>query len=309
MFRRVVGSRVLSGASTPPSPLQESAPFYDPVSVATARVRFAEATTGRSISFTRRARFSQGAGVGVFLAAAFISLQLDAARDLDGGARLHVGTTATFLTATPGVPCARLSPVRRRWPAGDTMTPMLAAQPQVGYSDLLSMPDDGRRYEIHGGELVVVPAPRLRHQVVALEIFKRLDAYAARRGGRAVAAPFDIVFDEHDVVQPDVVFFRAERVRLLDPDAVTRAAPDIAVEVLSPSTATLDRGRKMRLFARYGVPECWIADPLRRSVEVHVLDPETRAYRRALTAGDEDTVRSVLLPDLTVEASGIFPLP
>lgn len=189
------------------------------------------------------------------------------------------------------------------------MTPMLEVQSQVGYSDLLSMLDDGRRYEIHGGELVVVPAPRLRHQVVALEIFKRLDAYAATRGGRAVAAPFDIVFDEHDVVQPDVVFFRAERVRLLDPDAVTRAAPDIAVEVLSPSTAKLDRGRKMRLYARYGVPECWIADPLRRSVEVHALDPETRAYHRALTAGDEDTVRSVLLPDLTVEAAGIFPLP
>ena len=65
----------------------------------------------------------------------------------------------------------------------------------------------------------------------------------------------------------------------------------------------------MRLFARYGVPECWIADPLRRSGEVHALDPETRADRRALTAGDEDTVRSVLLPDLTVEVGGIFPLP
>ena len=121
---------------------------------------------------------------------------------------------------------------------------MLEAQSQVGYSDLLSMPDDGRRYEIHGGELVVVPAPRLRHQVAALEIFKRLDAYAATRGGRAVAAPFDIVFDEHDVVQPDVVFFRSERARLLDPDAVTRAAPDVAVEVLSPSTAKIDRGER-----------------------------------------------------------------
>ena len=189
------------------------------------------------------------------------------------------------------------------------MAPMPDAQPRVGYDHLLSMPDDGRRYEIHGGELVVVPAPRLRHQVVVLEIFKCLDAYAAARGGRAVAAPFDIVFDEYDVVQPDVVFFRAERVRLLDLDAVTRAAPDVAVEVLSPSTAAIDRGRKMRMFARYGVPEYWIVDPLRRRIEIHVLDPETRAWHAAQTAGNEDTVRSVLLPGLAVDAARIFPPP
>ncbi len=139
-------------------------------------------------------------------------------------------------------------------------------QPQVGYSDLLSMPDDGRRYEIHGGELVVVPAPRMRHQFAAMATSRVLEDFAATRGGVAVIAPFDIVFDEHDVVQPDVVFFRAERVHLLDPDAETRAVPDIAVEVLSPSTATIDRGRKMRIFAQYGVPEYWIVDTLEASV-------------------------------------------
>ena len=53
---------------------------------------------------------------------------------------------------------------------------------------------------------------------------------------------------------------------LLDPDAETRAVPDIAVEVLSPSTATIDRGRKMRIFAQYGVPEYWIVDTLEASV-------------------------------------------
>lgn len=124
-----------------------------------------------------------------------------------------------------------------------------------------------------------------------------------------MVAPFDIVFDEYDVVQPDVVFFRAERVRLLDLDAVTRAAPDVAVEVLSPSTAAIDRGRKMRMFARYGVPEYWIVDPLRRRIEIHVLDPETRAWHAAQTARNEDTVRSVLLPGLAVDAARIFPPP
>ena len=181
------------------------------------------------------------------------------------------------------------------------MAPMQAVRPRVGYSDLLAMPEDGRRYEIHGGELVVVPSPLPCHQIAAGEIFTLLTDYRRRSGGMALVAPLDIVFDEHDVVQPDVVFFRAERRHLVQPYAVTRAAPDIAVEVLSPSTAAIDRGRKMRMFARYGVPEYWIVDPTRRRIEVHVL--EKGAYRRAQVASADDTVRSVLLPDLTFNAA------
>ena len=187
------------------------------------------------------------------------------------------------------------------------MASMQAVQPRVGYTDLVNMPDDGCRYEIHGGELVVVPSPLLLHQIVAAEVFTRLNDYRRRCGGLAVVAPLDIVFDEHDVVQPDVVFFRAERLGLLDPRAVTRAVPDIAVEVLSPSTAATDRGRKMRMFARYGVPEYWIVDPVRRQIEVHVLEADT--YRLAQTARAGDTVRSVLLPDLRFDAGSVFTLP
>ena len=187
------------------------------------------------------------------------------------------------------------------------MAPMQDAPPRVGYSDLLVMPDDGRRYEIHGGELVVVPSPLLRHQLAAGEILTLLSDYRRTAGGLAVTAPFDIVFDEYDVVQPDVVFFRAERLHLLDPNAVTRAAPDIVVEVLSPSTAAIDRGRKMRMFAWYGVPEVWIVDPLRQRIEVHVL--ADGAYQQAQAARRDDTVLSVLLPDLTFPAARIFTFP
>lgn len=187
------------------------------------------------------------------------------------------------------------------------MASMQAVPRRVGYRDLLAMPDDGRRYEIHGGELVVVAAPLLRHQVAALEIAALLTEYRRSSGGLAVAAPFDIVFDEYDVVQPDVVFFRAERVHLLDPNAVTRAAPDLVVEVLSPSTASFDRGRKMRMFARYAVPEYWIVDPVRREIEVHCLEAGT--YREVLRARPGGSVRSVLLPDLAFHPARIFTFP
>ena len=193
------------------------------------------------------------------------------------------------------------------------MASMQAAPPRFGYADLLAMPDDGRRYEIHGGELVVVPAPILRHQLAAMRITATLVDYQQRVGGLAVAAPFDVVFDEHDVLQPDVVFFRAERLRLLDLDGPARAAPDLAVEVLSPSTAQLDRGRKMRIFARYAAPEYWIVDPVRQRIEVHVLERDVAeaagAYRRAQIAAPGDTVRSVALPDLTFDAARVFVLP
>ena len=187
------------------------------------------------------------------------------------------------------------------------MAPMQQLQSRFGYGDLVVMPDDGRRYEIHGGELVVVPSPRLGHQIAAARLVALLEDYRRKAGGLVVAAPFDVVFDEHDVVQPDVVFFRAERVHLLDRDAVAHVAPDIVVEVLSPSTADVDRGRKMRMFARYEVPEYWIVDPVGRQVEVHAL--EGRAYRQAQVATDGDTLRSVLLPDLTFEVAGLFTFP
>ena len=184
------------------------------------------------------------------------------------------------------------------------MASMQGMQSRVGYTDLLALPEDGRRYEIHQGELVVVPSPLLRHQLAARAVFLLLDTYARETGGDALFAPLDIVFDEYDVVQPDVVFFTAERRRLLRPDVVVRIAPDIAVEVLSPSTAATDRGRKMRMFARYGVREYWIVDPVLEQIEIHTL--EDHAYRRAQVASGGDVVRSVLLPDLRFEAARAF---
>ena len=140
--------------------------------------------------------------------------------------------------------------------------------------------------------------------MAAQTVFKILDAYGTASGSVAFIAPLDIVFDEYDVVQPDVVFFQAGRRHVVQPDTVTRDAPDIAVEVLSPSTAATDRGKKMQLFARYGVPEYWIVDPVIEQLEVWVLD--NAAYRRAQVALADATVQSVLLPDLAFDAASVI---
>ena len=190
---------------------------------------------------------------------------------------------------------------------GATMASMQDVQPRVGYTDLVSMPEDGRRYEIYRGELVVVPSPLPDHQLAALAIVRILDEYIARCGGIVLIAPLDIVFDEYEVAQPDILFFRAERRHLVRPRVVTRTAPDVAVEVLSPSTASMDRGKKMRMFARHGVSEYWIVDLTLRQIEVHAL--EDGAYRQAQVASGDEAVQSVLLPDLTFDAARVFELP
>jgi Uma2 family endonuclease len=113
------------------------------------------------------------------------------------------------------------------------------------------------------------------------------------------------VFSDYDVLQPDVVFFSAARRHLIDLDRVIRDAPDLCVEVLSPSTVATDRGKKMQMFARYGVPEYWIVDPAAAAIEVYELDAG-RYELRATSSGDEE-LRSRTLPGHSFVASSIFP--
>ena len=146
---------------------------------------------------------------------------------------------------------------------------MRSVEPRVSFAELQQWPDDGRRYELYDGEVVVAPAPLPRHQRVAWNVGDVLKAYERATGGLVFAVPIDIVFSEFDVLQPDVVFFRKERRHLLSMMEATRAAPDLAVEVLSRSTEARDRGRKMDVLARFGVAEYWIVDPVADALEVY----------------------------------------
>ena len=95
---------------------------------------------------------------------------------------------------------------------------MKAADPRVTFAELQEWPDDGRRYELYDGEVLVVPSPFPRHQRVAINIEEILREYEHATGGLMFHAPLDIVLSEHNVVQPDVVFFRKERRHVVDHD-------------------------------------------------------------------------------------------
>jgi Uma2 family endonuclease len=184
------------------------------------------------------------------------------------------------------------------------MPSMKAVDPRVTFAELQEWPDDGRRYELYDGEVIVVPSAFPRHQRVAMHIGDILGDYERRTGGLMFCVPIDIVFSEHNVVQPDVVFFRKERRHVIDMMAATRAAPDLAVEVLSRSTEARDRGRKMQLLARFGVPEYWIVDPVKNTFEIYML--RGSVYERVAALDEHENVISATLPDLAFPAARVF---
>ena len=181
---------------------------------------------------------------------------------------------------------------------------MKALDPRVSFAELQQWPDDGRRYELYDGEVIVAPTPLPRHQRVAMHIGEILAGYERATGGIVFYVPIDIVFSEHNVLQPDVVFFRQKRRHLIHMWEATRVRPDLAVEVLSRSTAVRDRGRKKDLLSRFGVPEYWIVDPVAKTLEIYVNDGGQFVLTNECNERSE--VSSPTFPDLQFPAARVF---
>ena len=179
------------------------------------------------------------------------------------------------------------------------MAPMKAACPRVSFADLETWPEDGRRYELYDGEVYEVPSPFPLHQMVSARLYLALADYVRNHGGVVLYAPLDIVLTDYDVVQPDLLLFTRERAHLVKARQVTRVPPDLAIEILSPGTATNDRGRKQRLLARHGVREFWLVDPEANRMEVYSLRGDQFVLANSTSA--PGPVKSPLLPDLVLE--------
>ena len=133
--------------------------------------------------------------------------------------------------------------------------------------EVLALPDDGNRYELIDGELLVSPSPRLIHQIALTALFRRLDHYVTRhRLGTALFAPADLDFGRGYVAQPDLfVVSEVDTRKLRDwPDC---GVPSFIAEILSPSTGRGDRKVKRPAYQRAGVGDYWIVDPDSRTVE------------------------------------------
>jgi len=137
------------------------------------------------------------------------------------------------------------------------------------YSEFARLPSEGStRYEVIDGELAVTPAPTPSHQIVIGHLTRVLGTFVHDHGlGIVFPGPIDVLFGEGDCLEPDLAFVRADRSGLVS-DRGIEGAPDLVVEVTSPSTAHRDRGVKLARYRRFGVPEYWIVDLDARTIEV-----------------------------------------
>ena len=105
---------------------------------------------------------------------------------------------------------------------------------RLTYEDYAALPDDGRRYELHEGELSVTPAPGLRHQDILGNLFVILRGHVNARGlGKVFIAPVDCILESITVVQPDIVFVETARRSIMSERGI-EGAPTLVVEVISP---------------------------------------------------------------------------
>lgn len=173
------------------------------------------------------------------------------------------------------------------------------------YEDYAALPDDGKRYELHEGELSVTAAPGTRHQRILLDLALILAPYVrAHTAGELFIAPFDCIMTDITVVQPDLVYVDQARQLLVSPRAL-EGAPTLAVEILSPWTGHIDRRRKMALYAKHAVEWYWIVDPDTRTIDAYRL--EGGAY--CLDARLDGPTPRALPPfhDLLLDPAAVWP--
>jgi Uma2 family endonuclease len=172
---------------------------------------------------------------------------------------------------------------------------------KLTYDDFVLFPDDGKRHELIDGEHYVTPSPNTRHQQISADLLALIWTYLeAHSLGRIFHAPYDVVFSQFDVVEPDLLYVSNERAATVVTPQHVRGVPDIVMEIASPGTRKRDETIKRRLYEQAGVSEYWIIDP-----ETHVV----RVYRRIgdgfdrpieLSREASDVLTTPLLPGLAL---------
>lgn len=180
---------------------------------------------------------------------------------------------------------------------------MRRANVRYTYHDYLQLPED-KRYEILDGELYVVPAPNIRHQEISIRLSTILFQHVRRQKiGRVLEAPCDVVLSEENVVQPDILFVRKERVDIIG-EMNIRGAPDVVIEILSPATRAKDLETKKKIYHGFGVQEYWIVDLDAATAEVLIWSES--GYVSTGVYGKSQHLSSPLLPELNLPLDEVF---
>jgi Uma2 family endonuclease len=180
---------------------------------------------------------------------------------------------------------------------------MVASPRRATLADLDNTPDDGRRYEIIDGELIVAAAPGWIHQAVVSELHGLIWLWLRENPvGTIRTGPTAVVLEDGDVVEPDLLVVSTERLHLIDSGRF-HGAPDLAIEVLSPTSRSHDLVRKLFRYARAGIPEYWVADPIDRSLMQLRLDS---GQYLPIDPAPDGMVTSLAFPGLTIDPVAVF---
>jgi Uma2 family endonuclease len=168
------------------------------------------------------------------------------------------------------------------------------------YADLADLPDDGNRYEILQGELIVSPSPSGRHQIVLGRLHAALyEAVKTSKFGTVFTAPFDVKFSDRNVVEPDLFVISVNQYSQYS-DRSFDGAPAFVIEIVSPSSINTDRQRKATLYMEQGVKEYWIVEPDQKRILVHI--PGEQGPRIVI----EGALASMVIPSFSVQLTDLF---
>lgn len=178
---------------------------------------------------------------------------------------------------------------------------------KLTYDDFLLFPDDGQRHELIDVEHYVTPSPNLRHQRISRRLVQSIANWLDEHPtGEVFDAPLDVLFSRFDVVEPDLLYVSNERAsELLSGQHVT-GAPDLVIEIGSPSTRQRDETIKRRLYEQFGVTDYWVVDP---EIDViRIYRREGNAFARPVELSREagDVLATPLLPGLEIPLSRVF---
>ena len=169
--------------------------------------------------------------------------------------------------------------------------------------DLADLPDDGRQYELIAGEIIMVPPPTTYHQDISQFLSETLGQIVRRlKLGKVLYSPVNVYADNENVYQPDILFVRRENLAIIEQDGI-HGAPDLVIEILSPSNAYYDLKTKKDAYQHIGVREYWIVDPMDHSIEC--FTNSEKGYE-TFFLGKEGHIRSQVVLEFEVEVPEVF---
>jgi len=174
---------------------------------------------------------------------------------------------------------------------------------KLTYQEYAELPE-GSPYQLMDGELIMVPAPTPDHQRILRKLgFLLLQFVEEKNLGEIFYSPIDVYFTEHDTFQPDIVFISTERLSIIGQQKIEQA-PDLVIEILSPSSAYYDTGRKFTVYEQSGVREYWLVHPERKKIEIYTK--REAEFQLVQAEAEKGLLSSVLLEGFSVVVEQIF---